>query len=305
MGLSNVNYFKKEYPLNIILTLLDGFVDEERLELSFGESEEICKLLEESYATITQRESDLIRMRFKDHLSYDKLSETLERSRERVRQIIEKGLRKLRHWTRINKIIKVLLPHAVDVYPWTILKKIDRERLFPVDWKFVPLERLTNDLGTMLMVFMNEAMYSRHNDISIITLSKEQLLEEPDIRARYDYYVKELLEYINEREFAMRAIRNGSLVSFAEDLYDENKKLRSKTKINIDNKTDPFEIKIEDLCLTVRSFNVLCKRGLHTVGDILCYPKEELMGLYGMGEKSYNEICDRIESLGFKIKEDQ
>lgn len=60
------------------------------------------------------------------------------------------------------------------------------------------------------------------------------------------------------------------------------------------------KLTIDEIGLSVRSFNILKRAGLHTVSDILhC---GDLSMVQHMGEKSIAEITQKIRNLGFELK---
>lgn len=60
-----------------------------------------------------------------------------------------------------------------------------------------------------------------------------------------------------------------------------------------------YDTPIEDLQLSVRAYNCLKRSGLTTVGAILERTEEELLALRNFGEKSYEELRDRLVERGF------
>ncbi|HYZ92718.1 MAG TPA: DNA-directed RNA polymerase subunit alpha [Actinomycetota bacterium] len=59
---------------------------------------------------------------------------------------------------------------------------------------------------------------------------------------------------------------------------------------------------IEKLELTVRTLNSLKRVGVHHVGDLLEYSIEDLMDIRNFGEKSVDEVKEKIESMGLSLK---
>lgn len=68
----------------------------------------------------------------------------------------------------------------------------------------------------------------------------------------------------------------------------EKKELKRRRTITTDN-----------MGLSVRTFNVLARAGLYTVGDILNYG--DLRNVQNIGQKSLDEITQKIRDLGFEI----
>ena len=62
---------------------------------------------------------------------------------------------------------------------------------------------------------------------------------------------------------------------------------------------DGYDTPIEELDLSVRAYNCLKRSGLTTVGAIMERSEEELLALRNFGEKSYDELRDKLVSRGF------
>jgi DNA-directed RNA polymerase subunit alpha len=62
---------------------------------------------------------------------------------------------------------------------------------------------------------------------------------------------------------------------------------------------DRYNTPIEDLNLSVRAYNCLKRSGLMTVGAVLEKSEEELLSLRNFGRKSYDELRDKLISMGF------
>lgn len=61
--------------------------------------------------------------------------------------------------------------------------------------------------------------------------------------------------------------------------------------------------KIEDLDLSVRSYNCLNRAGIYTVEELTQKTEEEMMKVRNLGRKSLKEIKEKLNSLGLKFKE--
>ena len=59
-----------------------------------------------------------------------------------------------------------------------------------------------------------------------------------------------------------------------------------------------YDTPIETLELSVRAYNCLKRSGLTTVGAVLEKSEEELLALRNFGEKSYEELRDRLVEHG-------
>ena len=61
---------------------------------------------------------------------------------------------------------------------------------------------------------------------------------------------------------------------------------------------------IEELDLSLRSFNCLKRAGFNTVADIIAVPESELKTIKNFGKKSLTEVIDKIHDLGFSLKDE-
>ncbi len=61
---------------------------------------------------------------------------------------------------------------------------------------------------------------------------------------------------------------------------------------------------IEELDLSVRSFNCLKRAGINTVEDLINKSEEDMMKVRNLGRKSLDEVVGKIASLGLALKKD-
>jgi len=62
-----------------------------------------------------------------------------------------------------------------------------------------------------------------------------------------------------------------------------------------------YNMPVEQLNLSVRTMNCLRRGGIATVGELASKEEKELMGLRNFGQKSKQEIKDRLEELGLSL----
>ena len=65
-----------------------------------------------------------------------------------------------------------------------------------------------------------------------------------------------------------------------------------------------LEMTIEELDLSVRSFNCLKRAGINTVQDLISKSEEEMMKVRNLGKKSLEEVIAKLRSLGFDLTSD-
>ena len=71
-----------------------------------------------------------------------------------------------------------------------------------------------------------------------------------------------------------------------------------------DEKAKKLSIQIEELDLTVRSYNCLKRANVHTVEDLIKKSKSDMRKVRNLGEKSLFEIEQKLVDLGFDFKEE-
>ena len=60
---------------------------------------------------------------------------------------------------------------------------------------------------------------------------------------------------------------------------------------------------IEDLDLTVRSYNCLKREGINTVSELIALSEDQLMNIRNFGSKSVDEVREKLASLGLRFKD--
>ena len=69
-----------------------------------------------------------------------------------------------------------------------------------------------------------------------------------------------------------------------------------------DERTKLFEKPIEEMELSVRSYNCLKRAGIDTIGDLAKKTKGEMMKVRNMGAKSMEEVINKLEALGIILE---
>ena len=97
------------------------------------ESDQLKEVIDFTLDTkLTPRESKVLKLRFGfegDPLSLEQVGDIIEVSRERVRQIEAKALRKLRHPSRLNRVRVCLGEDEIGPQRWDDPKKLAEEKL--------------------------------------------------------------------------------------------------------------------------------------------------------------------------------
>ena len=99
-------------------------------------------------------------------------------------------------------------------------------------------------------------------------------------------------------------IINDHLLLFIEKVagMDELQVIESKKE---DSQTKKLEMTIEDLDLTVRSYNCLKRAGINTVEDLIKKSKDEMSKIRNMGSKSIDEVIKKLDDMGLTLRKDE
>ena len=90
------------------------------------------------------------------------------------------------------------------------------------------------------------------------------------------------------------------------DLSDKGSNTEIMVEKDDKGKEKVLEMTIEELDLSVRSFNCLKRAGINTVEDLINKSEEDMMKVRNLGRKSLEEVIWKLASLGFSLrKEDE
>ena len=85
------------------------------------------------------------------------------------------------------------------------------------------------------------------------------------------------------------------------DLAEETNDVETMVEKDDNSKEKVLELTIEELDLSVRSFNCLKRAGINTVEDLISKSEEEMMKVRNLGRKSLEEVIAKLHSLGFTL----
>lgn len=69
--------------------------------------------------------------------------------------------------------------------------------------------------------------------------------------------------------------------------------------------SDPDELAIEELDLSVRSYNCLKRAGINTIGELRKMSREDLMKVRNIGRRCQDEIIQKLASMGLTLQGEQ
>ncbi len=69
-----------------------------------------------------------------------------------------------------------------------------------------------------------------------------------------------------------------------------------------EKKDKVMEMSIEDLDLSVRSYNCLKRAGINTVEELIMRTEEDMMKVRNLGKKSLEEVVQKLEEMGLSLR---
>ena len=88
------------------------------------------------------------------------------------------------------------------------------------------------------------------------------------------------------------------------DLSDEAFETEIMVEKSKNGKEKVLEMTIEELDLSVRSFNCLKRAQINTVEDLINRTEEDMMKVRNLGRKSLDEVVSKMASLGYDLRRD-
>ena len=89
------------------------------------------------------------------------------------------------------------------------------------------------------------------------------------------------------------------------DLSDDAKKTEIMVEREETIKEKVLEMTIEELDMSVRSFNCLKRAGIDTVEDLTNRTEEDMIKVRNLGMKSLDEVIQKLHSLGLDLKREE
>lgn len=89
------------------------------------------------------------------------------------------------------------------------------------------------------------------------------------------------------------------------DMSDEAKKAEIMVEREETKKEKVLEMTIEELDMSVRSFNCLKRAGIDTVEDLTNRTEEDMIKVRNLGKKSLEEVIQKLHSLGLDLKKEE
>jgi DNA-directed RNA polymerase subunit alpha len=87
-------------------------------------------------------------------------------------------------------------------------------------------------------------------------------------------------------------------------LTDEARDAEIMVEKEEDQKEKVMEMTIEELDLSVRSYNCLKRAGINTVHELTQKTEEDMMKVRNLGKKSLEEVIQKLEEMGLSLRKD-
>ncbi|MBQ9086324.1 MAG: DNA-directed RNA polymerase subunit alpha [Clostridia bacterium] len=89
------------------------------------------------------------------------------------------------------------------------------------------------------------------------------------------------------------------------DLSDEARNVEILVEREETKKEKVLEMTIEELDMSVRSFNCLKRAGIDTVEDLTNRTEEDMIKVRNLGKKSLEEVIQKLHSLGLELRKEE
>ena len=89
------------------------------------------------------------------------------------------------------------------------------------------------------------------------------------------------------------------------DLSDDAKNAEIIVETKESERDKVLEMTIEELDLSVRSYNCLKRAGINTVEDLINKSEEDMMKVRNLGRKSLEEVINKLNGLGLFLKKEE
>ena len=226
---------------------------------------------EELTATITNnikllpREVECIKLRYINMLTFSDVGKELGVCGGRVGQILAKALRKIYHPSRLNIIRNILYRYSDDICKQA----------------FVKLKYPGSDIRGALNVLREIKRYKRVNT------------------------GRELVSIVEGNAVYFKSFIEGTFLGEIEKLIGIANRVAMEENTGANKLNAYAALTLEELDLSVRTFNCLKRAGVNTVGDIISRTEEDFMCVRNLGKRSYDEIISVIEGFGLKLKDSE
>ncbi len=161
---------------------------------------------------------------------------------------------------------------------------------------YVPSEELRNDFDDDFI-----ALDAFFTPVKRATYKIENMLVDDNPN-----FEKVIINILTDGQISpINAFRNSLNVMYSQ-LSVFNSEVSVQTPVAIEKVEDSDELKqlvkkIDDLGLSARSFNCLNRSNIKMIGEIILMSENDLKNVKNLGKKSFEEILDKVQELGFTV----
>ena len=159
---------------------------------------------------------------------------------------------------------------------------------------------ITDPIADMLTRIRN-ASRSKHKIVDVPASNIKKSIA--DILFK-EGYIKAYEEIANETQGIIRITlkydEKGNKVIAGLNNYVQDLSFMNQPTEKVAN--DKLDKKIEDLDLSVRSYNCLKRANINTVGELAQKTEEEMMKVRNLGRKSLKEVVLKLREIGLDLK---
>lgn len=211
------------------------------------------------------REVESIKLRYIDMLTFSEIGDVIGVSGGRVTQILAKGRRKLYHPVRLGVIRRLIYTHSTDICKQAL---VELEGNLPI-----PVSMVHFSLDVLRYIQQYKGIDTCDS----------------------------LVSTVKGNPVYMRCFRTGNFI----DELDRLSEIVNSTEVLRPNDPEVLDIPLEEINLSVRSFNALKRASVNTVGDLVSMTEEDFIKVRNFGKRSYDEIIGILEKMGLKLKESE
>ena len=211
------------------------------------------------------REVESIKLRYINMLTFSEMGDVIGVSGGRVTQILAKGRRKLYHPVRLGAIRRLIYTHSTDICKQAL---VELEGNLPL-----PVSMVNFSLDVLRYIQQYKGIDTFDS----------------------------LVSTVKGNPVYMRCFRTGNFI----DELDRLSEIVNSTEVLRPNDPEVLDIPLEEINLSVRSFNALKRASVNTVGDLVSMTEEDFIKVRNFGKRSYDEIIGILEKMGLKLKESE
>jgi len=174
-----------------------------------------------------------------------------------------------------NLVFSVIIQKGIGYLPSEDSREIVDKEYIPLDAFFTPVKKVVYDIEKMLVE--DNPNYEK----AVFTVETDGQISPVDA-------FKEAVTVM----YSQMSVFNKVF-----DLSEANMVENSTEEVDLKD----LITKIEDLNLSARSFNSLDRSGIKYLGELVLMSEVEVKNIKNLGKKSFDEISEKLEALGFPV----